>query len=74
MRFQKKTPLPLRTFLTNDLNYYRKKLMHMQIGSIVLCSLQDLMAEVESVVEEILVDEVLDIAKAGAQYISVALR
>lgn len=48
--------------------------MHMQIGSIVLCSLQDLMAEVESVVEEVLADEVLDMAKAGAQYVSVALR
>ncbi|MCJ8750404.1 hypothetical protein PDJAM_G00264310 [Pangasius djambal] len=35
---------------------------------------QDLMAEVESVVEEILADEVLDIAKAGAQYVSAALR
>lgn len=32
------------------------------------------MAEVESVVEEILVDEVLDIAKAGAQYASAAMR
>lgn len=39
-----------------------------------LCSLQDLMAEVESVVEEILADEVLVIAKAGAQYVSAALR
>ncbi|XP_053352443.1 germinal-center associated nuclear protein [Clarias gariepinus] len=34
---------------------------------------QDLMAEVESVVEEFLADEVLDIAKAGAQYVSAAL-
>lgn len=32
------------------------------------------MAEVESVVEEVLTDEVLDIAKAGAQYVSTALR
>lgn len=31
------------------------------------------MAEVESVVEEFLADEVLDIAKAGAQYVSAAL-
>lgn len=36
--------------------------------------LQDLMAEVESVVEEVLTDEVLDIAKTGAQYVSTALR
>ncbi|TSK92908.1 Germinal-center associated nuclear protein [Bagarius yarrelli] len=34
---------------------------------------QDIMAEMESVVEEILADEVLDIAKAGAQYVSAAL-
>lgn len=32
------------------------------------------MAEVETVVEEVLTDEVLDIAKAGGQYVSVALR
>lgn len=34
---------------------------------------QDLMAEVVSMVEEILTDEVLNIAKAGAQYVSAAL-
>ncbi|XP_060732789.1 germinal-center associated nuclear protein [Tachysurus vachellii] len=34
---------------------------------------QELMAEVESVVEEVLTGEVLDIAKAGAQYVSTAL-
>ncbi|KAI5628091.1 germinal-center associated nuclear protein [Silurus asotus] len=34
---------------------------------------QDVMVEVESVVEEILADEVLDVAKAGAQYVSAAL-
>lgn len=32
------------------------------------------MAEVVSMVEEILTDEVLNIAKAGAQYVSAALR
>lgn len=34
---------------------------------------QDLMAEVVSMVEEVLTDEVLNITKAGAQYISAAL-
>lgn len=57
-----------------DIGKMINRWMHMFLfTSIILCSLQDLMAEVESVVEEFLADEVLDIAKAGAQYVSAAL-